>query len=266
MAMTVLLGLYLGVRLLALPTGMPTITERASGFLFERLEPAQIQERFGDAPLPYHAYNVVASMSSVLFSEPRDGLFAAVRAWRAGDVPPRVYLAILSSCATTLLIVATFARGRRRQLLGGEPFRLATIAGVVLVANAAFSVAYVKDEIVSVAGVFYALAAYAAVRVLLSAALARPRPLVAACLAAVLLALGSAWSVRSMAVDHVLRLQAFRHRNDWAEVRLRMQGGMRWGTDAGSQALVEQLRSDALERSVPNPLLMPRWNNRWFGD
>jgi hypothetical protein len=61
--------------------------------------------------------------------------------------------------------------GRRRHLAsddGCEPAALVFL--VVLVANAALSYAYSKNEIVSVAGVFYAVIAYVALRELLQRA------------------------------------------------------------------------------------------------
>ena len=70
MLTTLLLG-YLYVRFVYLSTGVPAMTERSSGYLLELLDPVEIARRFGAHPLWFHTYNVMASTSAVLFSEPR---------------------------------------------------------------------------------------------------------------------------------------------------------------------------------------------------
>ena len=62
---------------------------------------------------------------------------------------------------------AAFAWWRTGESTLGRSGRLAIVAVVVLVANAALSFSYAKDDIIAVAGVFYAIAAFAAVRAVL---------------------------------------------------------------------------------------------------
>ena len=72
---------------------------------------------------------------------------------------------VLSSLAMTVVMAwAAFAWWRARDRTLGRSGRLAIVAVVVLVANAALSFSYTKDDIIAVAGVFYAIAAFAAVR------------------------------------------------------------------------------------------------------
>ena len=78
--MTAILIGYGYLRFVYLATGVPSLTERSSGYLFRMLEPQEIERRFGAQPLWFYAYNVLASMGSVLFSEPRSGVFAATSA------------------------------------------------------------------------------------------------------------------------------------------------------------------------------------------
>jgi hypothetical protein len=59
---------------------------------------------------------------------------------------------------------------------------------------------------------------------------------------------------------------AFRTRNDWAELPLRWQQEGRWPKKAEQVALIERLRSDALESPVPNPQMLPEWRGQWYGD
>jgi hypothetical protein len=267
---TALLAGYFVLRFWYLDTGLPSLTERTSGVFLERLEPSEIQQRFGDRRLVFYAYNVVASFLSLLFSEPRDGLFVATRAWRGGDVHPQAYLTVLSSVAMTLTMVWAAlqwwrARAGGRESALGRSGRLAVIAVVILVANAALSFSYAKDDIIAVAGVFYAFAAFAAVRAALE--YAEVGGLVRGGLVSVmLLALASAWAMRSSGVHHVMNDHAFRSRNDWAELPIRWQQEGRWPKEPQPLALIERLRDQALQAEVPNPQMMPEWRSQWYGD
>lgn len=261
---TLLLAGYFALRFWYLDTGLPSLTERASGFLFERLEPRQLQERFGETPLIFYGYNVGASLLTMLFSEPRDGMFVATRAWNQGDVHPQAYLTVGSSAALTLLIaVAVIWRWWRGGPLGRAE-RLAIVAIIVILANAAVSFSYAKDDIVALGGVFYAIVAFAAVRTAIE--YAQTGPARAVVVSAVLLALGAAWAVRSSGVHFVMNEHAFRVRNDWAELPLRWQHDGRWPKESAPQSLIKALRNDALGSPVPNPQLAPEWKEQWYGD
>ncbi len=263
-AVTLLLAGYMGVRFFYLHTGAPTLAERSSGFWLERLEPDDLERRFGAAPWVFWAYNVVTSGLSVLFSEPREGVFEAVRAWKNGDMHPRLYVWLFSSIGTTALMFwAAFAHRRPSQW--GHAERLFFIAATVLAANAVLSFAYTKDDIVSVAGTFYALAAYAAVRAVLLRG-SSLRPLGVAALAVMLLSLGGAWAMRSLGVHHVIVTQAFNSRNDWARAPVAWRAEHGWPTEPAALAVIDRLRQDALLAEVPNPQLLPSWRDRWWGE
>jgi hypothetical protein len=266
---TALLAGYFVLRFWYLDTGLPSLTERTSGYFLERLEPDEIQKRFGDRAMTFYAYNLGASLMSLLFAEPRDGLFVATRAWLRNDLHPQAYLSIASSVATTLLMIGTaiawLTRWRRNRGGLDRPARLAIVAVLVMGANVALSFSYAKDDIIALAGVFYALAAYAAVRAFL--AYAQAGGLVrAAAISVMVLALASAWAMRSSGVHHVMNEHAFRTRNDWAELPLRWQQEGRWPKKPEQLALIEQLRTDALESPVPNPQMLPEWRGQWYGD
>lgn len=262
---TALLAGYLVLRFWYLDTGLPSLTERTSGFFLERLEPKEIQQRFGDRRFVFYAYNVAASLLSVLFSEPRDGLFAATRAWRGGDVHPFAYLTVLSSLGMTLVMLWAGGRWLRARVPLERGGRLAIVAVVIIVANAALSFSYTKDDIIAVAGVFYAIAAFAAVRSMLEFAQAGGF-VRGALVSLVMLALASAWAMRSSGVHHVMNDHAFRARNDWAELPIRWQQEGRWPKDAAPLVLIERLRDAALDAEVPNPQMVPEWRGQWYGD
>jgi hypothetical protein len=255
-AVTVLVATYLVVRFTVLPHGM----QNASGYLAERLEPEQIRERFGAGLSRFTIYTVLASICSVFFSEPRAGTFVILRAWEAGEIPPRMWINIVSSVLTTLLIGIAAWRLLRSATVGAERDRADMradflIFGAVLAASAAASFAYAKDEIMSVAGICYALVAFWAVRDQL---IRVRRPGVAVLTAAVLLAASSLWAVRVIGVHHVLRAQAFAFHNDWATVSDHLP------EDPAARRLVTTLRAEALSRPVVNPWFVPRWADRVF--
>jgi hypothetical protein len=256
LCVTVLMAVYLVVRL----TMLPLDTQNASGYLTERLEPEQIRQRFGPGLSRFSIYTVLASMSSVLFSEPRDGTIVVWRAWEAGDIPPRMWINIGSSVITTALIGIAAWRLSRSGSAAGEPHRDDMWAdfllfGAVLAASAVASFAYAKDVIMSSAGACYALVAFWAVRDQLNRV---RRDGAAIAMAAVLLAASSLWAVRVIGVHHVLRSQAFAFHNDWAAMRDHLP------QDPVGHRLVSALRTDALARPVINPWFVPRWADQVF--
>jgi len=253
---TVLMVVYVVVRL----TMLPLDTQNASGYLAERLEPEQIRQRFGSGLSRFTIYTVFASISSVLFSEPRDGTFVVLRAWQHGDIPPRMWINIVSSTLTTILITVAAWRLLRQGTPDADGDRAAMradflIFGALLAASAVASFAYAKDVVMSVAGACYAIVAFWAVR----DQLIRVRRVGLAVLTTiVLLAASSLWAVRVVGVHHVLRTQAFAFHNDWAPMRDQLPD------DSAGRRLVSELRADALSRPVVNPWFMPRWADRVF--
>ena len=89
-----------------------------------------------------------------------------------------------------------------------------TLIAVVAV-SALMSYAYAKDEIISTAGVFYAVAAYAALRAVFDL---RPPAWAGALLIVFALVVSSLWAVRSAGLHLRLRHGAFEARAGWAYV------------------------------------------------
>jgi glycosyltransferase involved in cell wall biosynthesis len=264
-AMTVLLAGYFVLRFGVLSVGTPGLIERSSGFLFEVLDPAELERRFGDRLVVFYAYNVFSSALSVLASEPQSGVFVTTVAWLNDRMTSGLALTFISSLVTTGLIVAAGVLVIRRYRFTDASDRLILLFAAVLAGNAMLSYAYTKDDIMSVSGIFYGLAVYAAIRFLI----ARVRPdrrLVAATLTTVILVTGMAWALRSVGIHHVSRTYAFKTRNDWATQPGRWKRSGRWPDDASSQRLMTELRDDALAMKVPNPYFEPRWMVRIWGD
>lgn len=263
-AVTTLLAAYMVVRFLALSITVPGLDERNSGFLLRMLEGDELAARFGDGPIWFYLYNVAASMLSVLFAEPQSGVFEFVRAWVDGDIPPRSWVAVISSTSTTLLVAwAAWQVLRRERRLGGDAVLWFVMFGAMLAANAALSFAYTKDEIVAPAGALYAGAAFAAARYVLHEERIARRRLGHVALCLVLAITAGLWAFRSAGVHHILRVQAFKHRNDWARLVEDTSPAARRDPSA---ALVHRLRQDAIAMRGPTPDLLGRWPGRWWGE
>ena len=166
LAMTACLLAYLVARTFVLDVGTPTLAERASGFGFRILEPSDLMARFEGRAWPFYVYNVLSSISTVLFSEPKGGVWRFVYELTTGTIHPWSAVSVASSSAATTL-VAWFVwrrRDRIRTRVFDDNDRLVGLFLVVLVANAVISFSYTKNIIMSPAGVFLGLAVSVAAR------------------------------------------------------------------------------------------------------
>jgi hypothetical protein len=259
--MTALLLTYGYLRFAYLSAGVPTLDERSSGFLLEMLDPDALQQRFGANPTVFYAYNVAASVMSVLFAEPNSGVFETGRAWRDSAIVVRAIAPVVISTMTTGLLAWTAARRLRTGTLD-DSARFILVFVAVLLANAIVSFAYTKDETISAAGVFYALAAFAACREGLIA-VSRLRLASGTAMVLVLGLLATGWSFRTAGVHFALRSQAAKHQLDWL--------GVARGSDdtlhaAPRERLVRQLQDEVLAVEFPNPRAGPGWPMRLWVD
>ena len=159
-AMTACVLVYLVMRSFVLDVGTPSLAERASGFGFSMLEPSDLMARFEHGAWPFYAYNVVSSISTVLFSEPKGGVWRFVWELTNGVTHPWTVVSVISSTAATML-VAWFVWTRRDRIRTWNFDRSDRLVGIflaVLVANAVISFPYTKNVIMSPAGVFLGLA------------------------------------------------------------------------------------------------------------
>ncbi|MSO84038.1 MAG: hypothetical protein EXQ53_12220, partial [Acidobacteria bacterium] len=235
---------YFLVRFGVYGTEMPVLYERSAGFLLERLDPGELRQRFGDRPMPFYVYNVLSSVSSVLLSQPRSGTWILIRQFVAGDVPPRTYINLGAALFATGLILAyvidRVRAGVRWPRTQGD--RQVFIFAAVLAANAVISFGYTKDEIVSVAGTFYAVAVFAATVHLLDTLRQHvPSWPVVVVLAVLFCSGGALWATRAAGVHSVLLRGAFTQRNDWAHVEQRMRENGDWVRYSGTLPLLRSL-------------------------
>ena len=279
-AVTVLLAGYLAMRFGYLGTGVPALSERSSGFGLRQLDPAELQRRFGAWPYGFYAYNVLSSILTVLFSEPRAGIWTIPAELARGRIAGGTVINIVSSTVTTAIVgwyvVRRFRAWRpafAQALRRGRPEfdrddQIVFVSLAVIAANAVISYGYTKDEIMGPGGVFYALAACVAVAALLDvgrvppgAGAIRSGPAVTALILAIT---ASGWVVRTAGLHYQMNLMTFYDRNEWVYVDdwLASQKSAP-ATDAG-KALVQRLREDALERTTVNPYLLSPRLDQWF--
>lgn len=263
---TALVACYFGLRVY-LSTGSPDLLERASGFGIRRLEVQQLERRFGAWPYPFYAYNVVCAFLSVLFAQPREGVWTLPQEWIKGEVSTGTVVNIASSLLTTVLI-GWFVVRRAREWFARrlEPAdQIVVVSLAVLAGNSAISYGYTKDVILSPAGVFYALAAFVAVRDALYWAGERARsPVVHAALGIIMAIAASGWLVRAAGLHYQTHKIGMEVRNEWVDVEAWLKTQKEWPTDPAGVRLVETLRSDAVERDVVNTHLIRRWRDHLF--
>jgi hypothetical protein len=259
--MTAALVTYIAVRMFVLHVGSPALSERASGFGFGILEPADLVARFEGRPWVFYAYNVISSVATVLFSEPKGGVWRFVYELSLGSVHPWTAVSVASSVLATVLI-GWYLWTRRLQIRARALDRddvVVVMFVVVLVANAVISFPYTKNVIMSPAGALLALAVFASARAWAQSV--APRHFAIAVV--VLAVLSSGWAFRMAGTHYNLRRTAAEQRAEWVSVDawLERQRLELDGQDA--HALRDRLRRDAVA-AHPTPWQTgTRWA-QWF--
>jgi hypothetical protein len=249
------------LRFWVLGVGAPGLAERSAVIGFTPLEPSELAARFASNPWPFYAYNVVSSVFTVLFAEPVGGGWGFVYQFTVGDLHPWTVVSVLSSSASTV-VIGWFLWTRRwrlrtRSFEHGD--RLVLLFLAVLAANAVISYPYTKNAIMSPAGMFFAVALFAAARHLLQEASGRRLAIVAALVAL----LAGGWAYRTAGLHHNLRYTAEEQRAEWVHVDgwLKLQRMTLAGERA--HALRDALRADAVWNHPSPPPPPPAWM-RWF--
>ena len=174
--------------------------------------------------------------------------------------PPVLIVHLVSSLVLSLVILgyARASMGRPVASWAAET-RMAGLALVVLVVSALLCATYIKDEIVSTAGVFYALAAYVAIRRLFDVSTAGG---VRGAIAGACIVIASLlWGFRTVGTHYELRRTAFVTRNDWVLDATAPSGDR---VSADDRARFSRLRGDALRHRVTSPAFLPQWGERYW--
>lgn len=265
-AATAIVVAYLVVRFALLDVGTRTLGVAASGYGFSVRDTGELAALFGDAPWKFYLYNVVCAALTVLFSEPRAGIFQFTLFALRGDVPAwSLVNVVVSTIGTILIAVNVIPRLRRwKQWTFEHDDVLLVMFVAVLGANSAISYPYLKEVVMSPAGMFYAIAVYIAVRDLLYRL--RGQASAAALWVVIpLFALSTGWSLRAITLVQTLRSSAFVNRNDWAAaVEREDEVRPRWRQrHPDAEHLVRQLRDEVIKTPVPQPYTTPRWTRAW---
>jgi hypothetical protein len=208
-------------------------------------------------------YIVTGGLASLLFAEPRQGVYSLLAAWRQGQIHPVVLINVISSSATTaLLIWYAAARLPRSRSAWSDADRTFVAACMAFIVNAAFNAVYMKDEIMSPAGLFYAVATFVAVRAVIDAP---PTRTVAATALTTcfLVTIAALWTFRVVGGHYQLRYHAFTTRNDWVDV-LRPDKHDAWPENPTELAVTQRIRAEAIGRRTTSPSFMPRWADRYW--
>lgn len=265
-ALTTGLAGYFAVRLLVLHAAPPGLDERASGFGFSVLQPAELAARFGNHPLPFHIYNFFSAVMTVLFAEPRGAVWQFVHGVTSGELETWQLINVVTSTLTTAVLAWYIVRRASswRRLDVREDDRVVLLFLAVLPVNALLCVVYVKDVIMSPAGVFYALAATVAIRELLivkRSAVTRSAPIWAVALLALI---STGWGWKLLGIHYSLRARAAATRAEWAYEDEWETANRISLVTPDALALKRALVDDATGKREAPPQLQMRWAERVF--
>jgi hypothetical protein len=271
-AMVILAVAYIGLRIPMLHMSGNAVGERQTGYGTEMLTTTELRARFGSAAWLLYGYTILCSILTVLLSQPIAGQWTAFAAWDP-QAPPLFFLNDIGTSLVATAVVVWYL-GRRRPPDGRrrwrDPAPLAMIA--VLVGSAILSYAYAKSEIMSAAGVFYALVVYLAVREL-AEVLVRLKPDPTNRVGSVgsafrrtivllaVLFITTAWAWRAMGLQYRLQRGAFEARSEWV---LRLPPFSPPPVPPAEARLTPRLLEEALHRGRANPfLLWPPYARLW---
>ncbi len=259
---TAILCAYFYLRFVRLSVGAPGLVERSSGFGFSIRSPQELGRMFGAHPLPFYAYNVVASALAVLLSEPSNGVFVFVRNLLAGRATAAMCVNVMSSTLTTLVIVWYVVRSSgawvKRQLTYHD--RLFFVAVAMIGANAAISFPYTKDVTMVPATVFFAIAMFVALHALVGELATRrvgtEQPVA---MYAVLAIIVVGWSIRSLSFYADMRIQSYKAQTDWVFLDDWMRSGQIEIRSPHERDLAEHFRAEMIGMEIPKVYLDPAW-------
>jgi hypothetical protein len=222
-----------------------------SGFGFQNLDANTLRARFGGAPWVLWIYNVAGTMLTVLFSEPRDGVYSFVESLLARDMETRQWFQVGSSALTTLVIGAGLLRGWP----WNDRDRLLVVAGcALLLFGSVLSFVYTRDRLGLAGGIGYALLLYVAVGSWLDwSGSGSGSGWKRQAVHGVLTLVAALWVVRGAETWLQLRDTAWDYHVEWTDRFLEL-GGAQNSTD-----LMRELRTTALSKTPADVRLDPAW-------
>lgn len=242
----------------------PASTYTETGLGFDDVDAARLGESFLHAPWLLWIYNVVASLLTVLVSEPRAGKYRFIAAILNGRVPVWMYVHVLTSVLTTAVVA--YALAKRRIANPGDR-QIAAAGATVLILGSALGFLYTRDRIALSAGVGYAMLVYVGIAALLrrsaaSATASVPderrslrQILTTACVSII----AAGWLIRTAEAYFQLRDAAWENRQEWTTRYEELGGHTRPQTD-----MLQLLRGQAIAHVPDDPGRDPAWTYVWF--
>ena len=219
-----------------------------TGFIFQTVDAATLRARFGDLPWLLWIYNVMSTLLTITFSEPREGVYAFVESLLARDMESWQWFHVGTSALTTLVVASGLVRGWPWR----ERDRLLVAAGcTLLVCGSALGFMYTRDRIGLAGGIGYALLLYVAASAWLEHAPAAGWGRRLAVGAVVVVA--ALWIVRSGEMGFQLRDTAWDYRVEWTD-RFEELGAKQEQTE-----VLAQMKAAALARTPADPRRDPAW-------
>jgi hypothetical protein len=209
---TALMAGYMVLRFMVLDIGSPPVGERAVGFGFSRIEPAEIERRFVATGHLYYLYlyNVVSAFASVFLSEPNSGRWMLTQRVVNGDIDPMVATSIVSAVVARPLVsfaIAVVKMGRAAFVLTINWSRVRSVAlgnACVLQLRQDEVMARPASSTRNVLSIRYALATGLGRRALASTALVVPLR-------------AAAWTIRTTGSQYQMPVRTV-DRYEWAHV------------------------------------------------
>ena len=254
---------YLAVRLATSGSWHPF--EQDVGLGFSRLSAAEASARFGASPVWMYAYNAASTAANILFSEPTDGRFRIVWDVSRGQADPWEINHVVSSIVLTGLIVWWGLGALKR--VAGRPWsveaRVFVATVLAVAASGALGFNYSRDRLGGIAVVFYAVAAYFAMRAAGErVARASPARMVAA--GSALLLLAGAWHIRALGTIDYVRVMSASTQIQW------ITGLQAQRADFADRPtylrIMEAMAEQGLDPSSAQGTSYPRWARVWFGE
>jgi hypothetical protein len=249
-------ALYLGIRL-----GFGTVGDSfgiytSSGLGFSDVNPESLRNIFEHAPWLFWSYNVAATLLTVLFSEPRAGVYRFVQSLLRGETPLWQWVQVGSSVLTTAVVIAALFVARP----ASSRDRLLLVVGVTLIVfGSALGFLYTRDRIALSAGVGYAVLLYVTVARLLEDDGLRRRGWMRRLAYGAVAVIGMAWVVRSAETFFQLRDSAWDLHLEWTERYAELGGTTQPQTD-----VLLALRTAALRSTPEDPRHDPAWTYALF--
>jgi hypothetical protein len=246
-------AIYAAIRLgLGTQTAASTYTETGLGFA--DVSGPQLGVLFASAPYLLWIYNVIASLFTVTFSEPRAGRYLFIEALLHGHLPIWMSVHVITSLVTTAVVVYALTARRIADL---RDRHVAAVGLTLVICGSMLGFLYTRDRIALYAGVGYAMLVYVAVGILLENTSAnRVRALLVTTALAVV---GAGWLLRTAEAYFQLRDAAWENHLEWTTRYEELGGYIRPQTD-----VLTLLRTEALEHVPADPRRDPSWTYALF--